>query len=189
MPTKLDDNGARSHRFHVKLVGLCENSFNRKKSGEKSCIGIRSEKKGDRDDQFIYQPGIGWSHIHIIPLLFVPISPTSALQSYVKGCASLVQGSRDPLSVHSASFPSVNTGYQVIVCSKEAFDISVYIQLAFFVLNFELPSFIFLGFSDASLTYIQAGCSIEHSKKESKFSGYYILFNVQLEQAWQHHIS
>ena len=107
---------------------------------------IRSEKKGDRDDQFIYQPGIGWSHIHIIPLLFVPISPTSALQSYVKGCASLVQGSRDPLSVHSASFPSVNTGYQVIVCSKEAFDISVYIQLAFFVLNFELPSFIFLGF-------------------------------------------
>ena len=39
MPTKLDDNGARSHRFHVKLVGLCENSFNRKKFGGKSCIG------------------------------------------------------------------------------------------------------------------------------------------------------
>ena len=116
MLTKFNYNGARSHRIHDKLVGLCDSGSTVLKFVEMiNFISLASDHRTE------------YTNVMDLPLLFVRYRiPLRLGPQAPKLCKPFREAK--PLSAHFASFPNVKTGIQVYV-SKEFGHFRLYIHV------------------------------------------------------------
>ena len=106
MLTKFNYNGARSHRIHDKLVGLCDSGSTVLKFVEMiNFISLASDHRTE------------YTNVMDLPLLFVRYRIPLRLGPQAPKLRKPFREAK-PLSAHFASFPNVKTGIQVYV-SKE----------------------------------------------------------------------